>query len=183
MSGEYDAIVLLGVELGEGDQPTQEMSLRVQAAKEALLRFPGVPVIVCGGVMPGHKLAEADVLAELLMESGVRPSRILLEHQSQNTMENFRFAARLLGGAKGRRVLVVTSDYHMMRARMTARRLGFCADGCAASLPRDGGWKTLRRKEWAYCIDLLMGWQDEGKSRPAWTRKLFDAVFGGEKTK
>ena len=36
-----------------------------------------------------------------------------------------------------------------------------------------------RSKEFGYTVDLLMGWQDEGRSRPAWTRTLFDRVFGG----
>ena len=27
-------------------------------------------------------------------------------------------------------------------------------------------------------FDLLMGWQDEGKGRPAWTYRLFARVFG-----
>lgn len=181
MSGGYDAIVLLGVELDERDQPTQEMRLRARAAAQALSRNPRVPAVVCGGVLPGHSIAEADALAELLMEDGASPARILLEHQSRDTMENLRFAARLLGGAKGKRVLVVTSDYHMRRARMTARRLGFRADGCAARMEHDAAWRMLWLKEWAYCFDLLMGWQDEGKKRPAWTYRLFERVFGAGK--
>lgn len=178
MSGAYDAILLLGVELDEGDRPTEEMRLRVNAAAEACARNPGVPAVVCGGVLPGHAIAEADVLAELLMDSGVAPSRILLEHRSQDTMENMRFAARLLGGARGKRVLVVTSDYHMRRARMTARRVGFQADGFPARMVHDEAWKALRRKELAYGIDLIMGWQDEGRRRPRWTYALFARVFG-----
>ncbi|MDO5377231.1 MAG: YdcF family protein [Clostridia bacterium] len=178
MSGRYDAVVLLGVELDERDQPTQEMRLRAQAAAQALSCNPGVPAVVCGGVLPGHAIAEADALAELLMDSGVAPARILLEHQSRDTMENLRFAARLLGGARGRRVLVVTSDYHMRRARMTARRIGLRADGFAARMPHDAAWRVLWLKEWAYCFDLMMGWQDEGRARPEWTYRLFAKVFG-----
>lgn len=181
MSRRYDAILLLGVQLDERDRPTPELRLRAQAAAGALARSPETPVVVCGGVLPGHEKAEAEVLAELLMEGGVAPARILLEHRSRNTMENMRFAARLLGGAKGKRVLVVTSDYHVLRACMTARRVGFRASGCAARLPRDGAWRTLWLKEWAYRFDLIMGWQDEGRARPAWADRLFARVFGGRK--
>lgn len=53
-------------------------------------------------------------------------------------MENCRNAANLIG--RKNRVLVVTSDYHLSRAVMTARRVGFDADGLAAKLP-DGDAK------------------------------------------
>lgn len=42
-------------------------------------------------------------------------------------MENCRNATNLIG--RKNRVLVVTSDYHLSRAVMTARRVGFDADG------------------------------------------------------
>ncbi|MFR1593096.1 MAG: YdcF family protein, partial [Christensenellales bacterium] len=97
-----------------------------------------------------------------------------LEDQSQDTMENCRNAANLIG--RKNRVLVVTSDYHLSRAVMTARRVGFDADGLAAKLP-DGDAKR-RLMEACYIFDLLMGWQDEGKGRPTWTYRLFARVFG-----
>ena len=66
-----------------------------------------------------------------------------------------------------------------LRAVLTARRNGMRARGWVARLPRDAAWRTLRLKEWAYTLDLLMGWQDEGRSRPAFTQRLFDLVFSG----
>ena len=178
---EMDAILLLGVELDAQDSPTHELLARADAAAQACAAHPQAAVIVCGGVLPGHARAEADVMAELLAQRGVAQGRILRERRSQDTAENMRFAARLLGGAKRRRVLVVTSDYHLRRAVMTARRAGFCARGMAAALPHDAAWRTLRCKELCYTLDLLMGWQDEGRSRPAWTQRAFDLVFGGKK--
>ena len=176
---KMDAILLLGVELDAQDRPTDELLARADAAARACQMYPEAVVVVCGGVLPGHARAEADVMAELLARRGVAQGRILRERQSQNTAENMRFAARLLGGAQGRRVLVVTSDYHLRRAVMTARRYGFRARGMAAALPHDAAWRTLRSKELCYTLDLLMGWQDEGRSRPAWTQRAFDFVFGG----
>jgi len=120
-------------------------------------------------------------MARLLREEGVPDSAMILEDKSQVTMENLRFAAEKLGGAKGKRVLVVTSDYHVRRSVLTAMRAGFRARGRAAVLEHDEAWKEKKRKELAYTVDLLFGWQDEGKSRPQWTYKLFDWVFGKKK--
>ena len=86
-------------------------------------------------------------------------------------------------GARGKRVMVVTSDYHLRRSVMTARRVGFRAKGVAAAIEHDVIWKAKRNKEFAYTFDLIMGWQDEGRSRPAWTYRLFDTVFVRKNTK
>lgn len=180
MKRNLDAILVLGVELGEGDQPTKELRMRACEAARVWhgLGMDALQVMACGGILPGHGAAEADVIAELLMGEGVSDERIIRERKSRNTMENFLRAGELLGSAKGKRVLVVTSDYHLRRALMTARRAGFWACGQAAVLEHDEAWEACKKKELAYTVDLLMGWQDEGKSRPQWTYTLFDAVFG-----
>ena len=90
-----------------------------------------------------------------------------------------RNAAALLGGTG--RVLVVTSDYHLRRAVMTARRAGLRADGLAAKTT--GGRTGKRLMEVCYIADLLLGWQDEGRARPAWTYRLFARMFGEQAKK
>ena len=182
MSARFDAVLVLGVGLGPDDAPTGEMIARADAAARAHERLArecgqALPLVACGGVTMGHKAAEADVLAELLERRGVPRACIVREDRSKNTMENMRFAARLLGGAKGRRVLVVTSDYHVRRAVMTARRVGFRAKGAKAALVHDEAWRALRLKELCFTLDLLMGWQDEGRSRPPFVERLFNVVF------
>ena len=183
MRAGFDAVLVLGLQLGPDDQPTPELIARADAAARAHARLTReygceVRLMACGGVLPGHSAAEADVLAQLLAERGVPQSCIVRERESTTTMENMRFAARLLGGAKGKRVLVVTSDYHVRRAVWTARRAGFKAKGAAAPLLHDAAWKALRLKELCFTVDLLMGWQDEGKRRPPAADRLFAFVFG-----
>ncbi|MBP3655366.1 MAG: YdcF family protein [Clostridia bacterium] len=177
---KFDAILLLGVELDADDRPTMELGRRMYAAVDAWCRYGGPALVVCGGVLPGHRASEAQVMEALLVRAGVARERIIREEKSQTTMENMRYAAQLLGGAKGKHVLVVTSDYHLRRAMMTAKRVGFRVSGIGAPLDRDDEWKRAARKEWAYIVDLLMGWQDEGRSRPQWTYRLFGRVFGGD---
>lgn len=178
MSKTYDAILLLGYGLDEQDEATQELCLRVQAAAKAYGEGLAPVIVACGGVTPGHHTSEAEVMARLLEAQGVPQEAVLLEDKSQITIENMRFAAQKLGGAKGRRVLVVTSDYHVRRSVLTAMRAGFKAKGYAAALPHDEEWRQKKSQELAYTVDMLLGWQDEGKSRPQWTYKLFDFVFG-----
>ena len=179
MSPRPDALLVLGVALGDNDEATPELRARVLTAAAIYHGEGPMRVVVCGGLTREHRVAEADVLAALLMQAGVPERDILREDGSRTTMENFVNAAALLGGAKRKRVLVVTGDYHMRRALMTARRVGFRAKGYPAALMHDGAWKRLRAKELGYTADLLLGWQDAGRSRPDWAVRLFDAVFGG----
>ena len=174
---KYDAILLLGYGLDENDQATQELRLRVKAAVKAYEEGYSDTIIACGGTTEGHHISEAEVMQALLLEEKIPRDAILLENKSQVTIENMLFAAKVMGGAKGKRVLVVTSDYHVRRSVLTAMRAGFRAKGYAAVLEHDESWKQKKNQELAYTVDMLLGWQDEGKSRPQWTYKLFDLVF------
>lgn len=178
MAKAFDAMLLLGVQLAQDDTATPELVRRTETAAQLWREGKAPLIIACGGTTPGHSVSETDVMAQLLGDMGVPAHAVMKESQSQDTIGNMRFAAEKLGGAKGRRVLVVTSDYHLRRAVMTARRAGFRAKGYPARLVHDEAWKTLKGKEFAYTVDMLMGWQDEGKSRPEWTYRLFDFVFG-----
>ena len=130
MRPPYDAALVLGVELDADDAPTEELARRVMAAAQAYRGGACASLVLCGGCLPGHRRSEAEVMARMLAALGV-PKRVLIwEDQSRDTMENCRNAAALLGGTG--RVLVVTSDYHLRRAVMTARRAGLRADGLAA---------------------------------------------------
>ena len=174
----FDAILLLGTELDEKDGATQALRARVKKAAQAYCERRSEVIVACGGVLPGHALSEAEVMAGLLEEDGVPADVIIRENRSQTTAENFLFAAELLEGAKGKRVLVVTSDYHLRRALLTSRRAGFRAAGMPAPMAHDTQWKRKRKQEWLFMVDLLMGWQDPGRQRPQWTYDLFDCIFG-----
>ena len=169
MRPPYDAALVLGVELDADDAPTEELARRVMAAARAYRGGACASLVLCGGCLPGHRCSEAEVMARMLAALGV-PKRVLIwEDQSRDTMENCRNAAALLGGTG--RVLVVTSDYHLRRAVMTARRAGL------------RGRVGKRLMEACYIADLLLGWQDEGRARPAWTYRLFARVFGEQAKK
>ena len=60
--GRFDAILLLGLELGKDDRPEEELCSRVHAAAAAYRAHAGVRIIACGGVTPGHRLSEAEVM-------------------------------------------------------------------------------------------------------------------------
>ena len=60
-----------GVELGANDAPTDELARRVTAAEKVYHRGACAKLVLCGGKLPGHRLAEADVTARMMTALGV----------------------------------------------------------------------------------------------------------------
>ena len=174
---QYDAILLLGVELSKSDKPTAELHARVKKAAEVYHRLGGkVPVMPCGGATRGHQRTEAEVMAELLAAEGVPADAIRMEKKSRTTMENFRNAMALLGDKA--QVLVVTSDYHVRRAVKTAKRVGLRARGIKTPLPHDALWICNFMLERRWMTELKRGWLDHPGARPKEAKKMMDARYG-----
>ena len=78
-------------------------------------------VLVCGG-RDGTASISAP-MRDLMVTIGVPADRIRIEQDSISTRENALFAAKILQGVPGRKVLL-TSDYHMYRAIRVFRKAG-----------------------------------------------------------
>jgi uncharacterized SAM-binding protein YcdF (DUF218 family) len=82
-------------------------------------------LIVTGGVTAPGRPAEAELMAAVAVEAGVRPGDILVEPLARTTMENVVRAAALLRERDHLEslstVILVSCAYHMARARLLAR--------------------------------------------------------------
>lgn len=174
----YDAIALPCVQLLPGGRPDGELIARCRLAAECHRQGLAPIVLASGGPSNGHALSEAAAAAALLVGMGVPLAALLLDEQSTDTPGNARQAALLLGA--GRRVLVVTSDYHLRRALALYRRAGLAADGRAAKTPKSAPSRRRRRMEPLYRLDLTLGWHDGRRVRPKWVTRTFYAIFRGK---
>ena len=121
--GEKATLVVLGCAVENG-RPSKTLEQRLARALSILKARPATVAIVTGGPVAGTTLTEADVMAQWLVEQGVEQTRVILERQARNTDENLEFSARLvreLGLPEP--VCVVSSDYHLWRARNAAATL------------------------------------------------------------
>ncbi|AKM31283.1 hypothetical protein AB870_15840 [Pandoraea faecigallinarum] len=113
-----------------------------------LARHAQLPVLVSGG-SPSGRTAEAPIMAQVVTEEFGVPVR-WVEGQSLNTAQNAIFSARMLTNVGVSRVYLVTSAWHMRRAREQFERAGLTvipAPCCHANtLEPDavpGWWPTL----------------------------------------
>ncbi len=125
----YDAIIVLGAQVRPDGTPSVQLAWRLDKAAEAW-RTRNVPVVVCGAQGADEPGPEAEYMKAYLMEKGVPENRILMDPDSANTRQNLVNAKKLLADRPEiRKVLIVSSDYHVPRAMALAGDLGFDAVG------------------------------------------------------
>ena len=130
-----DYIIVLGAQVHERG-PSRVLQNRLDAAYEYLRENEGTKCIVSGGQGPNEHTAEANVMADYLVERGIEPSRIIVEDRSENTVQNIRFSMALIDPERDH-VGIVTNNFHVFRALRIARKAGM-AHVCgiaAGSLP------------------------------------------------
>ncbi|MCB1679664.1 MAG: YdcF family protein [Halioglobus sp.] len=116
-----DAIVLLGGGVRGATHGDALADLNPQADRlvyaTALYQAGRAPVILAtGGNRPGAR-PEAEMTRDILRVMGVPDAAILLETRSRDTHDNAVYSAALLRARDMRRVLLVTSAFHMRRAQ------------------------------------------------------------------
>lgn len=145
-----DAIVLLGGGMGgpkqKGEIPEMFGSAdRVWHAARLFHEGKGRFIIASG-------TAETEASVPLLRDLGVPQDAILIEGQSRNTIENGVYVSKLVSRlGLSKRVLLVTSAWHMRRSEMIFRKAGL--DPVPAAVDHEasyGGWKSV----WAGDISL-----------------------------
>lgn len=84
-------------------------------------------ILLSGGIVNGCDKGHAGDMREKAIELGVKPEDIIIENQSQNTVENMLCSLLALQRTfwlnKINKVLLVTTTYHMRRSLAIARYL------------------------------------------------------------
>jgi uncharacterized SAM-binding protein YcdF (DUF218 family) len=119
---EGDAIVILG----GGAYNTG--ILKEDSTKRLLTGFvlhkqTDLPIILSGGASIGA-LPEAEVMKELLLTLGVNKGKIYTDVNSKDTEENAQEVKKLCGRLRCKRIVLVSSAYHMKRAVLTFQKAG-----------------------------------------------------------
>ncbi len=125
--GETDAMIVLGAQVLPDGTPNSILLERLQKALAVYQQAPCL-IVCCGAKGTNEPAAEGDVMRAWLIEKGAAEKDVIAETGSQNTYENLENARALLPDTI-KRVLILTSDYHLPRALMIARDKGFIPSG------------------------------------------------------
>ena len=87
---------------------------------------PAARVIVSGGQGADETQTEASVMDAYLRGKGIAAERIVQETEARTTRENLINARKLAAeaGISTEQVLIITSEFHLSRAKFIARSLG-----------------------------------------------------------
>lgn len=156
-SGDVDAdfLLILGHAL-ENNAASPVLKLRCERAAEYLKSHPEAVAIACGGITGENQtVSEAEVIRELLAEKGIEEDRIILEDKSKTTAENFYNAKKIMGEKKNARIALLSSSYHLLRARTLAKLCGIDAETVAAPTPRNVCINCFAKEFFAFPLMFL----------------------------
>ena len=124
---EPAVIIVLGAGT-PGGRPSPILAKRLDLALEMARIDPAALVVTSGGVDFSETVSEGEAMAAYLHARGLESRRTLVEGQSSSTQENLIFSKRLLqnvGIKSDAPMLLVTSDFHTLRAERIARKAGW----------------------------------------------------------
>ena len=135
-SCEY--MVVLGAKV-RPDGPSVSLMDRIRAAADYMNDHPDVIAVVSGGKGGDEPMTEAQCMFEELVKLGIDPDRIWIEDKATSTWENLHFALDLIEEKTGQRpekIGLLSSEYHLFRAKMFAKECGVEAVGIPARTSR-----------------------------------------------
>jgi uncharacterized SAM-binding protein YcdF (DUF218 family) len=115
--------------LGDGAPHLNEAGERMIEAVRLAGRYSSLPIVFTGGSSAflggtGSE-SEAELARQFFERFNIAPSRLMLEDRSRNTHENAELTARLLQPKAGKKWILVTSAFHMPRAKALFEAQGF----------------------------------------------------------
>ena len=135
---DVDVLIVLGAGLRNG-APSHILRTRLDAAISYAETREDVPIIVTGGLGHGETITEAEAMFNYLRERGIDEELIWQEGSSTSTYENLLFAKNIMEekglDIENATVAVVSNEFHLFRAKLTAERIGLNAVGVSAQTP------------------------------------------------
>lgn len=120
-----------------GYTPSQSLKLRLDTAYELLTALPDSICIVSGGQGSNETVPEAEAMQAYLIDRGIGEERIITESESHSTSENIRLTKTLTEklGLTDKRIIGVSTDFHVPRIKIMSQRYGLPMEMCAADSP------------------------------------------------
>ena len=133
-----DYVIVLGAKVKPDGSLSKTLKLRLDKALEYMRENPETVLVLSGAKGDAEPCSEADAMEAYLLEQGVDSSHLIKEEQSFSTVENLAYSQiliekreMLIGQSpephpvRQPRIGVVTSNFHLFRALMIAKKQGY----------------------------------------------------------
>ena len=126
-AAEAETVIVLGCKV-DRNGPSRMLRERLDAAYDYLQENTDAIVIVTGGQGSDEPEPEGTAMQKYLLKKGIDAGRIYVEDRSESTRENLINAAEIMQENSLRSpVLIVTNEFHVLRAQMIAHSMGMHA--------------------------------------------------------
>lgn len=115
-----DAIIILGYPAKSSHKPGPILRSRLDKGIELYKQGLAKKVVLTGAAVRNANI-EAEVMAEYCKRNGIDEDALILEKKAYNTYENALYTRKIMKAQKLRTGIVVTSDFHIPRARYIFR--------------------------------------------------------------
>lgn len=122
---DADALIVLGYRC-DGDRIHPLLRERLDTVLDLWRKHQYQYIIVSGGAVTSTR-TEADIMKEYLVRHRVKESCILVENQSQNTVDNFTYCQRIMDRHGLRTCSIVSNSFHIRRMRYISKHLNIPA--------------------------------------------------------
>ncbi len=118
-------VLTLGAKVEQNGEPGKILRRRLDTTYDILTENKTLRCIVSGGQGSDEPISEAECMKNYLVEKGIASDRIILEDKATNTIENIENTLSILNGLDSYGgIAVVTTNFHLPRAKFLANRLG-----------------------------------------------------------
>ena len=125
-------ITVLGCRV-KGTVPTRALMSRCNAAYDYLIKNKNSVAVLSGGKGADEDISEAECMYRILTEKGIDKTRLYIENASTSTEENLKFSSVVIDKNNlSKEIIICTSEYHIYRALMIAKKAGINATGLPA---------------------------------------------------
>lgn len=151
---QADYVLVLGAQI-YADRPSASLQSRLDVAFDYLVRNPDACAILCGGQGSNEVMPEAWMMRDYLISRGIPEERLLIEDASSNTIQNIA-NARQQYLSPGDRTAVVSSEFHLSRARRLMASAGLEPYGIPAPTPYVSLRIVLHLREYCSVFGLMI---------------------------
>jgi uncharacterized SAM-binding protein YcdF (DUF218 family) len=113
-----DAVIILGAAIN-----TPALYNRTLTGLDYYKQGKAAVLMLSGGRISDQDISEAGYMQKIVRENSSPVPPLLLDDQSHNTYENLENSKAKLGGPKS--VIIVSDEFHLARAVLLAKRIGF----------------------------------------------------------
>lgn len=135
-----DYVVVLGAKIRDSG-PSASLWDRIHGAYDYLSAHPDVVAVLSGGQGADEPIPEAQAMYDELVKLGIDENRLWVEDQATSTWENLNFSLDLIEAKTGVRpetLGVISSEYHLFRSSLFAKKCGVDFVGIPAKTTQPG---------------------------------------------